>query len=179
MSAYFHCNLILKWSEFESSHFQLRFLVYQSSSIEAFTKSLKNLSLSKLSEEQKHQLSSDIKANIENVKKNVVFSNLSHFPEEENRSLDIIEEHPEIEGFTKKIGIQYSDTQGRFSVATEVIEAGEVISKDKAVTSIVLFNENMEFCYHCLIHVASPIPCQKCAGVVFCSLQCQQEAFQR
>lgn len=151
-----------------------------SESINAYSESIKCLSNAKLAEEKKLQIANDTKITIGKVKRNIVYSSSKTFPAaDRNISLEVKEENREIQGFTNKISIHYTPQQGRFSVATEVIEPGEVISRDKAVTSIILFNENLEFCYHCLLHVASPIPCQNCAAVVFCSQQCQLAAHQR
>ena len=47
------------------------------------------------------------------------------------------------------------------------------------MASIIRFNQTLKFCYNCLSHAASPIPCDKCSAVAFCSLECKVQAWPR
>lgn len=66
-----------------------------------------------------------------------------------------------------------------YSVANENIYPGEVIIKTKAVASTVKTHNSKDYCYHCLLFTMAPIPCAKCAAVVFCSSFCYEAAKER
>ena len=89
------------------------------------------------------------------------------------------EEHTEIKNFSKKLEVKFSSDKGRYSVANDIIEPGEVICRTQPVASIIQFDSALEFCYNCLSHVISAIPCDKCSAVVFCSFACLKEAMPR
>ena len=143
-----------------------------SESIEAFTKAIELIKYAKLPKDQKRNNIEELKINIKNANK------IPQFTEEtvHDPTLDIVEEHAEIEGFSKKLGVKFTDDKGRFAVANEIIEPGEVICKAKPIASIILFADSMEFCYNCLDHVISPIPCSKCSAIVFCSFSCLESS---
>ena len=146
-----------------------------SESIEAFTKAIELIKYAKLPKDQKRNNIEELKINIKNANKIPQFTEeIVHDP-----TLDIVEEHAEIEGFSKKLGVKFTDDKGRFAVANEIIEPGEVICKTKPVASIILFNDSLEYCYNCLSHVISPIPCTKCASAVFCSFICLKDSLDR
>ena len=75
--------------------------------------------------------------------------------------------------------IEFTTDKGRHAIANEVIEQGEIICETKAVASIIKLNETLKFCYNCLTHASSPIPCEICSAVAFCSVLCREQAKKR
>ena len=143
-------------------------------SIEALRKSYELLKLSNHSKEQKRSTIEELNSYIRSAKK------LTEKPKIENYfELRVENEHPELPGFSEKLSVKYTEEKGRHTVANAVIEPGEVICQTQPVTAIVKFHLTLEYCYNCLLHVPSPIPCENCAGVIFCSLKCRDEAKQR
>ena len=106
---------------------------------------------------------------------------IPQFTCEEDRDtfLDIPREHSEFPDFSYKFGVELSEAKGRFGVAKETIEPGEIICKAPTVAGNIQFSDCLDFCYNCMGHASSPIPCQRCSAVVFCSFACRQEAEQR
>ena len=150
-------------------------------SIECFTKAIRLLQQSNLSSNQKSQVAQEIKNNVKKIKllQVVETQNDNTSIKADNNSLEIIDEHEEIPEVTKKLEIKYSEQKGRYSVANETIYPGEVIIKTKAVASTVKTHNSKDYCYHCLLFTMAPIPCAKCAAVVFCSLFCYEAAKER
>lgn len=64
-------------------------------------------------------------------------------------------------------------------LANDIIEPGEVIIRNKATASMIIFESSLEFCYNCLSFTMSPVPCTRCSGVVFCSQNCLNSAMNR
>ena len=145
-----------------------------SESIEAFSKAIELIKHAKISSDQKKKSTVELEDNMAATKFGTYCQNSNQNKVE--KSLDIIEEHIEIQGSTNKLGVEFSDIKGRHAVAKETIEPGEVICKAKPIASIILFADSMEFCYNCLDHVISPIPCTKCSAIVFCSFSCLESS---
>ena len=81
-----------------------------SESIEAFTKAIELIKFAKLPTDQKKNNIEELKINIKNADK------IPQFSEEKvhDSSLDIIEEHSDLEGFSKKLGVKFTDDKGGF-----------------------------------------------------------------
>ena len=149
-------------------------------SMECYTRAIKLLQQSNLSTNQKSQVAQEIKNNVKKIKLlQVVETQNYNTSIMADNSLDIIDEHEEIPEVTKKLEIKYSEQKGRYSVANETIYPGEVVIKTKAVASTVKTHNSKDYCYHCLLFTMAPIPCAKCAAVVFCSSFCYEAAKER
>lgn len=148
-----------------------------SESIEAFARAVQLIKEAKLTSDQKEKNTKELEDNMKATKLGSAAT--KNTMECTNEALEIIEEHNELKGSTIKLGVKFNENMGRHAFANDVIEPGEVICKFKPVASIILFGDSMNFCYHCLDHVISPIPCSKCSGVVFCSLFCKDESKSR
>lgn len=74
------------------------------------------------------------------------------------------------------VKVAYTRAKGRHLVATRDINPGELLCVEKSFAT-VLDSEVMGICSHCLAdHKGIVIPCPECTVVMFCSLECQQEA---
>ena len=94
-------------------------------------------------------------------------------------SLFVNKEHEEMPNVTNKLEVKYSDQKGRYSIAKEIIYPGEVIIRTKAIASMIKITAAKLICYNCLIYTLSPVPCGRCAAVVFCSTNCYNIAIER
>ena len=79
-----------------------------SESIEAFTKAIELIKFAKLPTDQKRNNIEELKINIKNADKIPQFSEEIVY----DSSLDIIEEHSDLEGFSKKLGVKFTDDKG-------------------------------------------------------------------
>lgn len=146
-----------------------------SESIEALTKSYELLKLTKLSNDQKRSTIEELQTYIKQARKiSDKKPDLKLLPK-----LCVEKEHPELPGFSYKMSVKYSASKGRYTVANSVIEPGEIICTTRPVATNIMFDETLGHCYNCLICSPSPIPCLNCSAVVFCSIQCRQEASER
>ncbi|XP_045625291.1 SET and MYND domain-containing protein 4 isoform X2 [Procambarus clarkii] len=78
---------------------------------------------------------------------------------------------------SKKVDIKYENNQGRYAVAGEDIEPGDVIATEKPFASVLLREEYGSHCQKCFKVTKAAIPCKKCSSVLFCSAECRQESF--
>ncbi|XP_042229115.1 SET and MYND domain-containing protein 4-like isoform X3 [Homarus americanus] len=77
---------------------------------------------------------------------------------------------------SKKVDVKYDNNQGRYAVAAEDIEVGDVIATEKPFASVLLREEYGNHCQKCFKVTKAPIPCKKCSSVLFCSVECRQES---
>lgn len=88
--------------------------------------------------------------------------------------IDILKSpHPRIPNFSDAIKIEFTKTQGRHCVASRDIQPGELIAQDKPYVWMLDKSEVRNLCWHCFQGLRAPVPCHKCAGVLFCSEQCE------
>ena len=87
--------------------------------------------------------------------------------------------HPQILGFSDAVGVKYSPARGRFAEASRDIKTGECLVIEKAITSYVMPKNSLKNCYVCHKDTISPVPCDRCAGSVFCSLVCKNQGDKR
>ena len=93
---------------FKNFCFSLNKNLNPSESIEAFTKAIELIKFAKLPTDQKKNNIEELKINIKNADKIPQFSEEIVY----DSSLDIIEEHSDLEGFSKKLGVKYTDDKG-------------------------------------------------------------------
>ena len=71
----------------------------------------------------------------------------------------------------------YTPERGRFLVASRDIDVGEWITHEEAIVSCVKMNSSLSHCYNCQKDTRiRPIPCDRCAAVVFCSFDCKSKS---
>lgn len=80
--------------------------------------------------------------------------------------------------YLRSISIRYNEHVGRHVVATRNIAAGEVIFHEDPIVSVLIQEDDAstEACHHCFLFLHLIVPCPTCSFVVFCSLQCRNEA---
>ena len=108
---YAHKNCVSQTiTNFKNEYFSPNKNLNPSESIEAFTKAIELIKFAKLPTDQKKNNIEELKINIKNADK------LPQFTEEivHDSSLDIIEEHSDLEGFSKKLGVKFTNDKGGF-----------------------------------------------------------------
>lgn len=151
-------------------------------SVQAFVQAYESLKGSHLTNDLKRKNIEELNRHIRKAKEKSHASGPSVAPKTDRKRAQehcLKKEHSDLSGFTSKISVEYSEAKGRYSIANEVIEPGEIICETQSVASIIRFNETLKFCYHCLSHASSPVPCSQCSAVVFCSLKCRDQAWFR
>ncbi|KAL6073662.1 SET and MYND domain-containing protein 4 [Balamuthia mandrillaris] len=75
------------------------------------------------------------------------------------------------------VQVSYEEHKGRFVRSGRGIDVGEDIVREEAYAAVLLRHYELHRCHHCLrpLPLAST-PCDECAQVLFCSLQCKQES---
>ena len=70
------------------------------------------------------------------------------------------------------VDIAMSDDSGRYTVATQDINVGDILVIEKPFASVLLPKHLETHCYHCLRRVTIPFPCRQCSSVRYCSEAC-------
>ena len=71
----------------------------------------------------------------------------------------------------------YAPERGRYIVAARDIDVGECIFHEEAFVNHVKFELSTSHCYNCNKDTKiRPLPCDRCAAVVFCSYECKTES---
>ena len=146
-------------------------------SVQACRKSYEFLKISKMNNELKRKVVEELNTSIRRAKDLPQVSHLENSIRKPEHFLQ--KEHETLQGFSHKMDIEFTANKGRHAIANEVIEPGEIICETKSVASIIKFNETLKFCYNCLSHASSPIPCEICSAVAFCSVLCRDQAKDR
>lgn len=78
---------------------------------------------------------------------------------------------------SKKIDVRFDNNMGRYAVAAEDIEPGDVLVTEKPFASVLNREEYGNHCQSCFKTTKAPIPCKKCSSVLFCSVECRQSSY--
>ena len=77
---------------------------------------------------------------------------------------------------SEKMKVVYKEGVGRHVIATDDIEAGELIVSECPGSSFLHHSHSLTNCHHCLKSVIRAVPCIKCSQVMFCSDTCRDSA---
>ncbi|XP_076056655.1 protein-lysine N-methyltransferase SMYD4-like isoform X3 [Oratosquilla oratoria] len=78
---------------------------------------------------------------------------------------------------SSKTEVKYEKGQGRFVVAAENLQIGDVICTEEPCASVLLLEQYGTHCQRCFSLTKAQIPCKKCSGVVFCSSECRSKSY--
>ena len=78
--------------------------------------------------------------------------------------------------FSDTVQIKFAEGRGRYAVASREIKVGELIAIETPFVSLIDKEFSKSHCWNCLLCTKSPIPCEACSGVVYCSKECRQNA---
>ena len=84
--------------------------------------------------------------------------------------------HPNFPSLSNAIEVRYEKGRGRYCVARQKINPGELIAVEKPFVWMLDKDESRTHCWHCFRSVIAPVPCHSCAGLVFCGTKCREEA---
>merc|ERR1712223_117935 len=84
--------------------------------------------------------------------------------------------HKNFPSLSNAIEVRYEKGRGRYCVARENIKSGDLIAVEKPFVWMLDKEESRTHCWHCFRSVIAPVPCNFCAGIVFCGLNCREEA---
>ena len=76
---------------------------------------------------------------------------------------------------SEKIKFKYTKELGMHVIASENINIGDVIVKEKAFASYIMKEYLEDFCQNCNMKVKVVFPCENCSYVVFCSFECRDK----
>lgn len=77
------------------------------------------------------------------------------------------------------IDLEYSKSAGRRIVAARDIEVGEVLIVEKPCFTYLDIPKLYTHCSHCMTSMWAGIPCDYCVNVVYCSAECQKNAWKK
>jgi len=92
---------------------------------------------------------------------------------------DLESNNAELPVVSNAVELKLDSFGGRGLFAQRDIEIGEVVIVEPALTSVVVKEFNLSHCHLCCNRCCLPLPCNGCAGVVFCSLNCRDEAWRK
>lgn len=79
--------------------------------------------------------------------------------------------------FSESLSLKCSQESGKHVIANQDINCGEIIAVEKAFISYPLINKLYLVCSYCLCQVLNVVPCDRCAGVIYCSEKCKKQAY--
>ena len=82
--------------------------------------------------------------------------------------------HIEVPSLSDKVELRRGEVKGRHLVAKEVVEPGEVVSREEALAMSLDPRLAGSHCDYCLVFTPAPLPCPSCSHTVFCSTACLQ-----
>lgn len=85
--------------------------------------------------------------------------------------------NPSIDCAKNCVEIKNNSEFGRHVIATRKINIGEVIAVEKPFTAILLKDDYLTHCYHCLKFTYNLIPCKTCVHVGYCSELCRENSW--
>ena len=88
--------------------------------------------------------------------------------------LELLSHNSDFPTLSDKVEVKESLGQGRFLVARETIEPGEVVSREEALAVSLDPIHRAEQCTHCLRHAIAPLPCPSCSIAAFCCTECRE-----
>jgi tetratricopeptide (TPR) repeat protein len=78
---------------------------------------------------------------------------------------------------SKAFDLAVSPLRGRYPIASQDIQIGDVLLAEKPYASVLLPNHSNTHCHHCLARIIAPLPCSQCVTVRYCSLKCADESW--
>jgi len=88
--------------------------------------------------------------------------------------LPLLSQNSDFPTLSHNVEVKESLGQGRFLVARETIEPGEVVSREEALAVSLDPIHRAEQCTHCLRHALAPLPCPSCSIAAFCCRECRE-----
>ena len=79
---------------------------------------------------------------------------------------------------SRSFTMQSDKIHGRYAVAAEDINAGDIILVEKPFASVCLPECYETHCYHCLARFFIGHPCRSCSTVLYCSTECERRSWQ-
>ncbi|XP_029636525.1 SET and MYND domain-containing protein 4 isoform X1 [Octopus sinensis] len=73
------------------------------------------------------------------------------------------------------VELQDNSSLGRHLRAKHPLKAGDVLIVEKPYAAILLPDYYLSHCNYCLDELVSPVPCQRCCHVLYCSRICRQQ----
>lgn len=92
---------------------------------------------------------------------------------QDEEKLPLASPHPSMPTLSSKVEVREEEGRGRYLVARDTLDPGEVISKEEALAMSVDPSLAGGQCSHCLCHAPAPLPCTSCSSTVFCSRVCR------
>lgn len=77
---------------------------------------------------------------------------------------------------SKSVKVCYTEEYGRYIAAATDLECGELIVVEKPYAKTLLTDCTSSHCDYCLQQRFNLIPCKECPDVLFCSLECRNNA---
>ncbi|KAK5645641.1 hypothetical protein RI129_004105 [Pyrocoelia pectoralis] len=90
--------------------------------------------------------------------------------------IDTFKSNPLFPSASTSVMFDFNPDLGRFARAACDIGAGEVIIQESAHCAVLATKFSLTNCQHCTKSTNAPIPCEKCANICFCSLDCKSAA---
>ena len=135
--------------------------------IESYKFLLKSLDDSNLPVEKKNKMKSDCVHKIKQLSLNAVNTT----KDTQNKQRGIFDVHKTF--FSNKIKIESTEMRGRYSIAKELIPAGEIIANESSCLSSTIPSKRSNHCLNCSKYAFAPLPCPGCCYVCFCCSDCR------
>lgn len=107
------------------------------------------------------------------------FSRRKHMDSEECLVPELESPHKKFPCASDAIDVRFSETFGRYIVATRDIEIGEVLVVEKPYFRYNLVQRIYTNCSYCLRNFWGGVPCEHCVMAVYCSENCKTLAWNK
>ncbi|CAL4136244.1 unnamed protein product [Meganyctiphanes norvegica] len=169
----------LKWKLYNrKAHIMLSFRRHIDAQ-EAFRQALKWLDWSKMERERRMEHQKKIQKWLQLFKSGKV-ENYEEVKEVELLPLVPYWSHGPSENFpalSKKVEVLHDNNQGRYAVAAEDINPGDVLAVEDPYAYVLMRDDYLLHCQNCFASVKAAIPCKSCAAVVYCSVECREKSY--
>lgn len=88
-------------------------------------------------------------------------------------------ENPKLPGVSVGIEVAYSSHEGRGLLARKEFQLGDLLFVEEAFFTVPAFETPQIFCHHCIKESLSLIPCNRCCVRIYCSEECEKQAFDK
>jgi len=95
----------------------------------------------------------------------------------ENYNDFLLVSNEDLPNATFQVEIEKTKEKGRFMVAAEEIQAGEIIAVEETAIYNVVHQKVSNTCYYCLKPAVAVFPCRCCRTVVYCSQACEEKCW--
>jgi hypothetical protein len=84
--------------------------------------------------------------------------------------------HRKLRDISGLLKVERSEVAGRHVVAAKPVQAGDTLAVEDPIAAVLHTDQLGSHCDECFAKLCSAVPCRRCAGVAYCSVECREQA---